>query len=388
MSRSPRAPSLPLSRPTMNRTEHAGLYVHVPFCKTKCPYCDFYSVTETKHARDWSNAVLKEASRYAPEFPRFDSLYIGGGTPSLLGHADMEAVVEGLYGILRFDDATELTVELNPDDVTKEKLVMYRSLGVNRISLGVQSFNEEEVRFLGRRHSARQARKAVRLVAEGGFARFGIDLIYGLPGQTAKAWLKTLEEALSCGPVHLSCYQLTVEGDTPFSRLKAEGDLTLPDDSRQAEFFLSTSKYLTGRGFIHYEVSNFAQGEESLSRHNVKYWRHTPYLGLGPAAHSFSGGRRWWNHRSVDDYLADVDERSCAVAGSEVLSKEQMHLERLLFGFRTQWGVEAAQLPGDRCEKRVEDLQRKGFIEVREGRVRPTLKGYLFADRLPLMVSE
>ncbi|MDD3846106.1 MAG: radical SAM family heme chaperone HemW [Syntrophorhabdaceae bacterium] len=372
----------------MNRTEHPGLYVHVPFCKTKCPYCDFYSVTETRRIKEWSNAVLKEALHYRAEFPRFDSLYIGGGTPSLLDYDDMGALVAGLRDIFRFDDAMELTIEVNPDDVTKEKLALYRSLGVNRVSLGVQSFNEEDVRFLGRRHTARQAQEAVRFVAEGGFAEFGIDLIYGLPGQTVRTWRETLERALSCGPVHLSCYQLTVEGDTPFFRLSRKGGLKLPNDARQAALFRATSNYLTGQGFIHYEVSNFAKGDESLSRHNVKYWQHTPYLGLGPSAHSFSGDRRWWNHRSLKDYLGGIDTRSCAVGGSEVLSEEQMRLERLLFGFRTRWGLEEAELPGDLCRKRLEDLQKKGLIEISEKRITPTLEGYLFADRLPLMVSE
>jgi len=388
MSRSPRALSSPRSRRTMNRTRNPGLYVHVPFCKTKCPYCDFYSVTGTGRAADWSGAVLTEASHYRREFSRFDSLYIGGGTPSLLDNGDLERVVEGLRGVFRFDAVTELTVELNPDDVTKDKLVFYRSLGVNRISLGVQSFAEEEVRFLGRRHTARQAREAVRLVAEAGFAEFGMDLIYGLPGQTTKAWLRSLEEALSWEPAHLSCYQLTVEGDTVFSRLSRRGGLKLPDDARGAELFLATSEYLTRRGFVHYEVSNFAKGESSLSRHNVKYWQHVPYLGLGPAAHSFSGGRRWWNCRSLDDYLRGVHDRSQAVGGSEVLSEEQVFLEDLLFGFRTRWGVEAALLSGSPHAANVEALQEEGLVEVWGERIRPTLKGYLFADRLPLIVSQ
>lgn len=372
----------------MNRTGHPGLYVHVPFCKTKCPYCDFYSVLGTEHAGKWLKAVLGEASLNSPEFPRFDSLYIGGGTPSLLDDDEVEGLIAGLRGVFRFDDTTEVTIELNPDDVTKEKLALYRSLGVNRVSLGVQSFDDDEVRFLGRRHSGRQGEEAARLVAEAGFAEFGIDLIYGLPGQTVRSWRKTLRLALSYGPAHLSCYQLTVEGDTPFSRLAREGGLALPDDARAAKLFLGMSEYITGQGFVHYEVSNFARGEQSVSRHNVKYWQHTPYLGLGPSAHSFSGRRRWWNHRNLDAYLGQLNSGSSAVEGSETLSEEQMRLERLLFGFRTMWGVELKELSGKGCANRLEDLQQKGFVEVRGERIVTTLTGYLFADRLPLMVSE
>jgi oxygen-independent coproporphyrinogen-3 oxidase len=374
----------------MNRTGYPGLYVHVPFCKTKCPYCDFYSVPETDQAGKWLKAVLREASLNTsiPEFTRFDSLYIGGGTPSLLGHDDIGNLVRGLKETFQFDDGAEVTIELNPDDVTKENLALYRSLGVNRASLGVQSFDEEEVRFLGRRHSGRQAGEAARLVAEAGFAEFGMDLIYGLPGQSIRSWRKTLRQALSYGPAHLSCYQLTVEGDTPLSRLSREGLLELPDDARGAELFLAMSEYLTGQDFVHYEVSNFARGEETISRHNVKYWQHTPYLGLGPSAHSFSGRRRWWNQRSLDAYLRLLDSGPSAVEDSETLSEEQMRLERLLFGFRTMWGVELKELCGEYCANRLEDLVEKGLVEVRGDKVVPTLTGYLFADRLPLMVSE
>ncbi len=371
----------------MNRTGYPGLYVHVPFCKTKCPYCDFYSIPETGYVGEWLKAVLREASLCVPGSPPFDSLYIGGGTPSLLDHDDIEGLIAGLRDVCRFDDVTEVTIELNPDDVTKERLALYRSLGVNRVSLGVQSFNEEEVRFLGRRHSGRQAQEAARLVAEGGFAEFGIDLMYGLPGQSARSWRQTLGQALSYGPAHLSCYQLTVEGDTAFSRLSREGRLDLPDDATGARLFLTTSQYITGQGFIHYEVSNFARGEGCVSRHNVKYWQHTPYLGLGPSAHSFSGRRRWWNHRRLEAYLRHLDGGSSAVEGSETLSEEQVHLEHLLFGFRTMWGVELKELPGEGRANRLEDLRRRGFVEVRGQQVVPTLTGYLFADRLPLMIS-
>jgi oxygen-independent coproporphyrinogen-3 oxidase len=347
-------------------------------------------VPETDQAGKWLKSVLREASLNTsiPEFTRFDSLYIGGGTPSLLGHDDIGNLVRGLKETFQFDDGAEVTIELNPDDVTKENLALYRSLGVNRASLGVQSFDEQEVRFLGRRHSGRQAGEAARLVAEAGFAEFGMDLIYGLPGQSIRSWRKTLRQALSYGPAHLSCYQLTVEGDTPLSRLSREGLLELPDDARGAELFLAMSEYLTGQDFVHYEVSNFARGEETISRHNVKYWQHTPYLGLGPSAHSFSGRRRWWNQRSLDAYLRLLDSGPSAVEDSETLSEEQMRLERLLFGFRTMWGVELKELCGEYCANRLEDLVEKGLVEVRGDKVVPTLTGYLFADRLPLMVSE
>ena len=325
----------------MNRTALPGLYVHTPFCKTKCPYCDFYSVTKTARIGEWVGAVLREASRHRDAFPLFDSLYIGGGTPSVMNHDEIEGLLEGLSDIFHFDDTTELTMELNPDDVTKEKLAFYRSLGVNRISLGVQSFNEQEVRFLGRRHTARQAQAAVSLVAQGGFAEFGLDLMYGLPRQSTRTWLQTLRKALSFGPAHLSCYQLTIEGDTPFSRLSRGGNLQLPGEARQGALFLETSNYLTGAGFIHYEISNFAHaGKECL--HNLNYWRGGEYIGLGAAAASHVNLKRYKNSADLESY---INSPTGIVTESEVLEPAYKLCEEAMLRLRlVQEGVDIRYL--------------------------------------------
>ncbi len=369
----------------MNRSGLPGLYVHIPFCKTRCPYCDFYSVTGRGRAEQWLDAALKEALSYREDFPFFDSLYIGGGTPSLLDGYLFEGLICGLRDKFSFSDDTELTVEMNPDDVAREKLGIYRSLGVDRISLGVQSFSEDEVRFLGRRHTARQAEKAIGLITDAGFAEFGIDLIYGLPGQGIKAWRQTLRKALEFSPSHISCYQLTLEGDTPFSGMADRGDLKLPGDAMQARLFLAASEILLEAGFVHYEVSNYARGLEHLSRHNVKYWQHTPYLGLGPSAHSFTGDRRWWNVSCLDGYIGKTCLGEKAVEGFERLSPDQVKLERLLFGFRTMWGLEVSEVSGKEGQKAVDELLASHFAEIHGTRIMPTEKGYLFADRLPLM---
>lgn len=317
----------------------------------------------------------------------FDSLYIGGGTPSLLGDRQITELISGLNGIFSFLPETELTVEMNPDDVTDEKLRLYRSLGVNRVSLGVQSFAEDEVRFLCRRHTAGQALTAAEAVAGAGFPEFGIDLMYGLPGQSVEAWLKTLERALSFQPDHLSCYQLTVEGQTPFARLAKEGKFPMPDDALGADLFVGTSECLTGSGFVHYEVSNFARGVEKVARHNVKYWQHTPYLGLGPSAHSFSDKKRWWNVRDVGAYLEFVHGGRTPVGGSEDLSYSQVNLEKILFGSRTMWGINVRDIVPPPSQERIAGLCDSGFVRIEGERIIPTLKGYLFADKLPLMIS-
>jgi oxygen-independent coproporphyrinogen III oxidase len=379
--------SLP-SKQTMNKKELPGLYVHIPFCKTKCPYCDFYSIVDDSATDGFLKALKNEAVLYRKTFHQFDSLYFGGGTPSLINVKGLKEVFSVLRAQFEFSPDTEITIEMNPDDVTAEKLKSYRQLGVNRISLGVQSLNDKELTFLKRRHTAEGSRKALALIQEQGFDNVGIDLINGLPGQTEKCWMSTLEEALSFGPAHISCYQLTIGSKTVFGKMAQEGRLKIPSEEKQRRIFLSTSRFLQERGFIHYEVSNFAQGKKYRSRHNLKYWRHIPYLGLGPAAHSFQNNRRWWNVRSVDGYCAALIRNDKPIEDDETLSPEQLELERLFLGFRNLDGV---SIKDTFCKPPHENVLKKlvaaKCVEIRSGKIIPKVKGYLIADRLPLMLS-
>ena len=376
-----------------------GLYVHVPFCKSKCPYCDFFSVTDPSLISSFLAALDQEARLYCDQFTTiFDSLFIGGGTPSWLGEAQIAGLMENLRRHFTFAADSEITIEANPDDITAEKLQVWRDLGINRLSLGVQSFDEAELRFLGRRHTARQTAAAIDLIRGAGFANLGLDLMYGLPGQSLDAWTHSLETALSFNPEHLSCYQLTIEAGgtpalrTPMARRVARGQISLPDEETQREFFLLTARFLTARGYLHYEVANFArQGPQAGSlchyccRHNVKYWTRTPYLGLGPAAHSFLAGRRWWNFSSLEKYGAALRAGDAPVAGAESLTPEQIRLETLALGFRTCEGVSLATLreqPGG--DAMVAALARAGLVRVERGRVIATASGLVVADRLPL----
>jgi oxygen-independent coproporphyrinogen-3 oxidase len=379
-------------------TTAPGLYVHIPFCKTKCPYCDFYSVTNPSLISSFLAALDAEARLYRDQFPVFDSLFIGGGTPSWLGEAQIAGLMKALRGNFILTPDSEITIEANPDDITIEKLRLFRELGINRLSLGVQSFDEGELRFLGRRHTAGQTAAAIDLIRAAGFTNLGLDLMYGLPGQSPDAWLKTLETALNFAPEHLSCYQLTIMAGetpalrTPMARRAARGELSLPDEESQREFFFLTANFLAARGYLHYEIANFArQGPQAGSlchhccRHNLKYWTRTPYLGLGPAAHSFLAGRRWWNFSSVDDYCSSLNAGKAPVAGAETLTPAQIRLETLALGFRTREGVSLATLrehPG--ADARVAALARAGLVRVDRGRVTPTLEGLVVADRLPL----
>ena len=333
-------------------------------------------------------ALKQEVALYKKAFQQFDSLYFGGGTPSLIDEKGFIEILTALRTQFTFSPDTEITVEMNPDDVTAEKLESYRKLGVNRISLGVQSLNDKELAFLKRRHTAEGAKKTLALIKGHGFDNVGIDLMNGLPGQTEKHWMKTLEAVLSFGPAHISCYQLTIGSKTVFGKMLQEGKLKMPSEEKQRKIFLSTSRFLQEQGFIHYEVSNFARGEGYRSRHNLKYWRHISYLGLGPAAHSFQNNRRWWNVRSVEQYCAALNKNTKPIEGDERLSPEQLELERLFLGFRNLEGVNTRNtFNRPPCEDALKKLITSKHVEVHSGKIIPTVKGYLIADQLPLMFS-
>ncbi|SHE81416.1 oxygen-independent coproporphyrinogen-3 oxidase [Desulfacinum infernum DSM 9756] len=363
-----------------------GLYVHVPFCRGKCAYCDFYSEPSEALAFRWVDAVLREADLYKDLFSRFDTLYLGGGTPSLLSGEDLRRLLTGLRERFHFEASAEITLEANPDDVSPDRASLWRGLGINRLSLGVQSFDDRMLRLLGRRHNASQAVAAVETAREAGFSNLGVDLMWGLPEQTLAHWQSTLERALAFSPEHLSCYELTLERGTPFHQRALRGELSLPSEEESRRIFTTTSRFLETRGYVHYEISNFARGEPFQSRHNRKYWHHVPYLGLGPSAHSFDGRRRWWNVRSVRAYCERLEGGATPVAGEEVPGPDERRLEALLLGFRTREGV-PLHLVGEshRVRRAVEAAVADGLLALARGRLRPTLEGWLIADRLPLL---
>jgi oxygen-independent coproporphyrinogen-3 oxidase len=363
----------------------AGLYVHVPFCLSKCPYCHFYSTTAVALIPAWAEAVGREAGLYAGRFKDFNTLYFGGGTPSLLPAPVLGRLLEALNRLFSIDPSGEITLEANPSDLSRGKIDRLRSLGFNRISLGAQSFSDRELAFLKRRHTAAETEQAVEWIRAAGFGQLSLDLLYGLPDQSPDQWLETLDRAAALRPDHLSCYQLTVEPGTPLKRRLGRGGLRLPDDRLSQAFFLRTSEFLSRRGYDHYEISNFSLGEGAAARHNFNYWRQSPYLGLGPAAHSFNGRRRWWNLRSLSGYLERDRLGKLPIAGEECLTEEQTRLEALLLGFRTREGVprESLQLNAGRV-RALRSLERSGKIRLRRDRVIPTVRGFLLADRLPL----
>lgn len=373
--------------------QQPGLYIHVPFCETRCGYCDFYSVTSLSDIPDYIEAALKEISLYGHLFSHIDTIYIGGGTPSLLSNDSLERIFSRIRKTFTVAADAEITMEVNPADACAEFLAFLRTAGVNRLNVGVQAFDDRILRFLGRRHSRGQALQAMNLARAAGFENVGLDLIYGIPDQSLSGWKTDLYQALDLDPEHLSCYQLNLEGDTPLARRYLEGALALPDENRQADFFMMTSDLLAGAGYLHYEVSNFARGENSKSRHNQKYWSRVPYLGIGPSAHSFCGQRRWWNHRSIKQYVCDLLKDMRPVEGHEELTLSQQRLETCILGMRTERGIPLNSFTVQRNLSQrgkriiVDGLLNRGLIVMRDGFFKPTRRGLAVADRLARILS-
>ena len=366
-----------------------GLYIHVPFCWSKCPYCAFYSIPSPSLIPIWLDSLKKEISLYSGQFDPFDSLYVGGGTPTFLEAGVLEDLMKRLFTHFDFTPDTEVTVEANPCDLTDEKTETLRHLGVNRINVGVQSFDDGVLSFLGRRHRVKDVIGALNRLRRFGFENVGIDLIYGFKEQGLKEWIDTLDSALSFQPQHISCYQLTFEKKTVFGRLRDKGQIEPLIESEEAAYFLATSQHLEDMGYIHYEISNFAKDEACRSRHNQKYWRHIPTLGLGPSAHSFHGKKRWWNIRSVKRYCAALEKDRPLVEGWENLTEEQLWLETLALGLRTRAGIDlgtVARIP--QSDAVLSSLQASGLVKVIDGRIVPTREGFLVADQLPVCFFE
>ena len=376
----------------MNSEKTPGLYIHIPFCLSKCHYCDFYSLTSISAVPDFIKTLFKEMEMYRKKFNPFDTVYIGGGTPSLLSSQQLKDILTSIQKNFDFTSDPETTIEANPADLDRSLLESMHDMGINRINIGIQSFDEKVLDFLSRRHSARQAISAIQASRKAGFQNIGLDLIYGVPGQDMGSWLDTLKQAIAFSPEHLSCYQLTLAAKTPLGIRYQAGEFLMPGEELQYEFFVKTSEFLKDAGYIHYEVSNFARGTKYASRHNQKYWDHSPYLGLGPSAHSFRDNRRWWNHRSLEQYITEINAGILPVEETEILTTEQLRLEAFYLGLRTKKGVSLHDFKTRYrydlfAEKReiLNKLQEEGFIAIRDGRLYPTQAGLAVADSLALI---
>ena len=319
----------------------AGVYVHIPFCKRKCIYCDFYSIASSRLSDRYVKAVGMEAQLRGQEIAGMPvkTLYIGGGTPSVLSFEQLSVLIEGLRAAIDLSHVEEFTVEVNPDDVTHEFAEQLLKLGVNRVSMGVQSLVDEELVFLNRRHDAEEAMKAYCDLQSAGFNNISIDLIYGIPGQTLDTWKYTLEKALSLQAKHVSCYNLSYEEGTMLYKLRETGRVMECDDNTCVEMYDMLVDMLDGAGYEHYEISNFAM-PGFYSRHNSGYWDKTPYLGLGASAHSYDGNMRRYNPDNVKLYVESL-ENDVVVCVGEQESVDEKYDEDVMLRLRTSRGIDS-----------------------------------------------
>jgi len=349
-----------------------GVYVHIPFCAARCDYCDFATWTDRGHLiESYVDACVADLVRRGNEgYPAATSVFFGGGTPSLL---PADQLVRILDAIVRTDDA-EVTVECNPDSVDASKLAAYRRGGLNRLSFGVQSMAPHVLVALGRTHDPANVTRAIALARDEGFQRLNVDLIYGTPGESAADWRATLEGAIALDVPHVSAYALTVEPATPLGRRVAAG-AAAPDDDGQADAYLLADELLGAAGLEWYEVSNWARAGEEC-RHNLLYWSEGEYLGIGCAAHGHTDGRRWWNVRTPERYVAAVEAGTAAEAGEERLEPAPRAEEACALALRTRFGSPVAP----RAASVVEELSAAGFVRRVDDRVVLTTQGRLLAS--------
>ncbi len=317
----------------------AGIYIHIPFCKKLCSYCDFYHVITQADNKQYIDALNREAilrRDYLGGQP-VSTIYIGGGTPSVLNSVEIQSILDNLAANFRIDENPEVTIEVNPDDISDEFLEGLKKTIINRISIGIQSWREQDLRFMNRRHTASAAATALDKIIDAGYTNVTIDLIYGIPGMKTSDWSSNLDISFSYGIKHLSAYHLTIEPGTMLGKMKEKGVFTETDEDESASQFQLLIDKAEAAGFIQYEISNFAM-PGFLSVHNSNYWRQVSYLGLGPSAHSFNGYSRQWNIRDVRKYMKAVDSGSL-LFDKEDLDRKTRFNEYIMTSLRTMWGI-------------------------------------------------
>lgn len=318
----------------------AGIYVHIPFCKTRCIYCDFFSTTLLGMRDEYVEAVCKEA-KLRKDYLRgetVETVYLGGGTPSQLSIGQLEDILKTIQQTFKLSGSPEITAELNPEDVTVEYAHGLRQLAVNRVSLGIQSFDNNILRFINRRHNSSKAMEAVATLQDAGFDNISIDLMFGFPQQTLDGWTKDINTAMSLGVQHLSAYSLMYEEGTRLYSMLKNKDIQEIDDGLSLEMYRMLTSVLKEHGYTHYEISNFSlPGRES--RHNSNYWNSTPYLGIGAGAHSFNGNSRQWNISDIKQYIQGIREGK-TVYETEQLTKDQRFNETVMTRLRTSQGLD------------------------------------------------
>lgn len=368
-----------------------AIYIHIPFCKQKCIYCDFYSIVTEDRFEAYSNALISEIEFYARKYANLynvTSIFIGGGTPSLLPLKYFEKIVKTVYDKFRLNTNLEFTVEVNPGTVDSEKIKFYKEIGVNRVSVGVQSFDEKDLRFLSRIHDKKKAIDTIFGIYKEGIENINIDLIFSIPKQSSSTWISNLYTAIELPVKHISAYSLILEHGTSLYKKVKDGSVKMQPENSDASVYKKTMDFMRENDFVHYEVSNYAKkGYEC--KHNISYWNYTDYLGFGTAAHSFIKPERFWNCRNISKYIEDINKKNNAVLGSEILTETEQVEEMIMLGLRSS-GI---GVKGSRFEEHLEDWYKKSeqmihkfvkekLMHIRNGKIMLTNKGLLIADEI------
>ncbi len=365
----------------------AGIYLHIPFCKTRCIYCDFYSSTRSELRSHYVTALCRELTMRKDYLKgeKVETIYFGGGTPSQLGKDDFTQIFDTIHELYGLEQSQEITLEANPDDLTPEYLGMLSTLPFNRISMGIQTFDDATLKLLNRRHNAQTAIEAVGRCREAGFRNISIDLIYGLPGETHERWENDLRQAIDLNVEHISAYHLIYEEDTPIYKMLKQHRIDEVDEDSSLQFFTLLMEHLQKAGYEHYEISNFCRPGKQ-SRHNTSYWKGIPYLGCGPSAHSFNGTTREWNVSSIDTYIKGIEENRRSFE-TEFLDPATRYNEFIITTMRTAWGTPIEKLKQefgnemwDYCRKMAAPYLANGKLEVHDGALRLTCEGIFISD--------
>lgn len=363
----------------------SGIYIHIPFCKQACHYCDFHFSTSMKKKDDMVLALAKEIQMRKTEITEtVETIYFGGGTPSVLTNAEIEFLIQEVYNNFQVTENPEITLEANPDDLSEERIIALAQSKINRLSIGVQSFFEADLKMMNRAHNADEAKKCLEIATKY-FNNISVDLIYGIPGLTNEMWKQNIETALSFGVPHISSYALTVEPKTALKKLIQTGKIAEPKDELAQEHFEILVKTLTDKGFIHYELSNFGK-ENYFSRNNSAYWLGKKYLGIGPSAHSFNGSSRSWNIANNSLYLKSISENKLP-SENEILSIQDRYNEYIMTGLRTIWGISLEKVENEFGEmylkyllKQADNFLKDDLLLISDGILISTSKGKFLVD--------
>lgn len=368
----------------------SGIYIHIPFCKQACHYCDFHFSTSLQNKGLLANSILSEIDlrlNYLPN-KKIESIYFGGGTPSLLSEKETFLILEKIYKLYNVSKDVEITLECNPDDLTDEKLKELKRLEVNRLSIGLQSFDEEELIWMNRAHTAKESESSVKRAQDRGFENITIDLIYGSKFSNLANWKKTLDKAIALDVKHISSYNLTIEEKTKLGHdFKLKKEIAI-DDEKSSELFLEMINRLEKNNFIHYEISNFGK-EGFFSLHNSNYWKGEHYLGLGPSAHSFDGQSRQWNVSNNNIYIKRISEKNESYFEKEILTEKERFNEYVLTSLRTIWGIDLNYLSANFNTEfvkhyliQIEKYIKQETVVINDTTYTLTEKGKLFADKI------